>query len=96
MADLRARAYWRMNLLYVAMLLTVWFAVSFGAGILFADRLDRFHIGGFPLGFWFGQQGAIYTFVIIIFVYVWLMRRLERRYGVGDGKQDDGVSEDEK
>ena len=75
-----ARAYWRTNLVYLAILLSVWFAVSFGAGILFADTLDQYRIGGFKLGFWFGQQGAIFTFVAIIFVYVWLMNRLDAKY----------------
>lgn len=78
------RAYWRTNLRYLALLLTVWAAVSYGCGIVFADVLDQFRVGGFKLGFWFAQQGAIYVFVAIIFVYVWLMNRLDRRYGVDE------------
>ena len=70
--------------MYLAILLAIWFAVSFGAGILFVDTLDQYRIGGFKLGFWFGQQGAIYVFVAIIFVYVWLMGRLDRKYEVED------------
>ena len=74
--------YWRRNLRYVGLLLGVWFLVSFGAGILFAGPLNSVRIPGtgFPLGFWFAQQGAIYVFVILIFVYVRLMNRLDREY----------------
>lgn len=78
-----ARRYWRRNLGYVGVLLGIWFAVSYGAGIMFADALDRIRIGGFGLGFWFAQQGAIYVFVVLLMVYVWLMRRLDRRYQAG-------------
>ncbi len=78
--------YWRRNLLYVAILLTVWFVVSFGCGVLFADALDEYHLPGtgFPLGFWFAQQGSIYIFVALIFVYVWLMSRLDRKHDVDE------------
>ena len=78
--------YWRRNLLYVAILLTVWFVVSFGCGVLFADALDKYHLPGtgFPLGFWFAQQGSIYIFVALIFVYVWLMSRLDRKHDVDE------------
>ena len=78
------RAYWRRNLRYLATLLTVWALVSFGAGIIWADALNRVRIPGtgFPLGFWFAQQGAIYTFLLLIAVYVVLMNRLDRAYGV--------------
>lgn len=82
----RRKAYWRANLRLMAILLGIWFAVSFGAGILFRDVLDQVSIGGAPLGFWFAQQGAIYVFVILIFVYAALMDRLERRFGAdGEG-----------
>ena len=78
-----ARDYWRHNVRYVSILLSVWFAVSYGAGILFVESLNAFRIPGtgFPLGFWFAQQGSIYVFVVLIFVYVLLMNRLDRRYG---------------
>lgn len=76
----RRKAYWHANLRLMAVLLSVWFAVSFGAGILLRDVLDQVSIGGAPLGFWFAQQGAIYVFVILIFVYAALMDRLERRF----------------
>lgn len=78
------RAYWRRNLQYVAILLGVWFIVSFGCGVLFVDQLDQFRIGGFHLGFWFAQQGSIYVFVALIFIYVWLMARLDRKFNVDD------------
>ena len=77
------RGYWSANLRLIASLLLVWFAVSYGAGILFREALDRFSIGGAPAGFWFAQQGSIYVFVALIFTYCAAMRRLERRYGVG-------------
>ncbi len=80
----RARAYWRKNLTIVGALLAVWFVVSFGCGILFVDALDGVRIGGFKLGFWFAQQGSIYVFVVLIFVYVLLMNRLDRRYDVDE------------
>jgi putative solute:sodium symporter small subunit len=81
-----AAAYWRRNLRYLGVLLTLWFAVSFGAGILFAGTLNTVRIPGtgFPLGFWFAQQGSIYAFVVLIFVYVWLMNRLDREFGVDE------------
>jgi putative solute:sodium symporter small subunit len=78
------RKYWRRNLLYVEILLALWFLVSLGCGVLFVDHLDQFRIGGFPLGFWFAQQGAMYAFVAIIFSYVFLMNRLDQRFGVSD------------
>ncbi|MCC4211429.1 DUF4212 domain-containing protein [Leeuwenhoekiella parthenopeia] len=79
-----ARKYWRANLKYLAVLLLIWFAVSFGCGILFKDFLNRYSLGGFKLGFWFAQQGSIYVFVILIFVYVWLMNRLDKKHGYNE------------
>lgn len=76
------KRYWQINLRYLSILLSVWFIVSYGCGIIFADQLNEFEIGGFPLGFWFAQQGAIYVFVVLIFVYVYLMNRLDKRFGV--------------
>ena len=78
------QAYWRSNLRYVGILLFVWFLVSYGCGILLVGELDRITIGGFKLGFWFAQQGSIYVFVVIIFVYVFLMNRLDRRHDVDE------------
>ena len=76
-----ATAYWKENLKYLLILLSIWFAVSYGAGIFFKEALDAIKIGGFPLGFWFAQQGSIYVFVILIFVYVHLMNKLDKKYG---------------
>jgi putative solute:sodium symporter small subunit len=75
-------AYWRTNLRYIVVLLAVWFGVSFFAGIIVADQLDAVKLGGFPLGFWFANQGSELTFVVLIFVYVALMNDLDRRFGV--------------
>ncbi|MCH7933536.1 MAG: DUF4212 domain-containing protein [Gemmatimonadetes bacterium] len=81
-----SEAYWRKNLQYLAILMAVWFGISYGAGILFVEPLNRFRIPGtgFPLGFWFAQQGAIYVFVALIFAYVYLMNRLDREFGVDE------------
>ena len=78
--------YWRKNLQYLAILLSIWFLVSFVFGILLVDELDQIRIGGFGLGFWFAQQGAIYVFVILIFIYVWLMNRLDKKFDVHETK----------
>jgi putative solute:sodium symporter small subunit len=85
-AAARTRHYWVRNLRILAVLLVAWFAISFGAGILFAEQLNRFRIPGtgFPLGFWFAQQGSIYGFVVLIFAYVWLMNRLDREFDVDE------------
>ncbi len=79
--------YWRTNLKYLFVLLTIWFAVSAGLSIILADWLDRFRLGGFKLGFWFSQQGSILVFVILIFVYVGLMNRLDRRHDVHERQE---------
>ena len=71
--------YWKANLKIVISLLVIWFIASFGFGIIFSDTLDQIKLGGFKLGFWFAQQGSIYIFVIIIFLYVWLMKRLDKK-----------------
>lgn len=75
-------AYWKKNLQYLALLLSVWFFVSYGCAILFVDFLDQVRFGGFRLGFWFAQQGAMYVFVLLIFIYVRLMKRLDKQYNV--------------
>ena len=77
----KAKAYWKENIRYVIILLVIWFLVSYGAGILFKDALNTIRIAGFKLGFWFAQQGAIYVFVILIFLYVRLMNKLDKKYG---------------
>ena len=77
----QATAYWKENIRYVVMLLAIWFVVSYGAGIIFKDALNEIKIGGFKLGFWFAQQGSMYVFVVLIFVYVRLMNKLDKKYG---------------
>ncbi len=79
-----ARSYWKENIRYVLILLIIWFLISYGAGIIFKDALDSIKIGGFKLGFWFAQQGAMYVFVVLIFVYVRLMNKLDKKYGYDD------------
>ena len=78
--DSRELNYWKTNLRYLLILLSIWFLVSFGFGVLWVESLDRFRLGGFGLGFWFAQQGSIYTFVLLIFVYVFLMNRLDKKF----------------
>jgi putative solute:sodium symporter small subunit len=84
MATKNEKAYWKINLKYLFILLMTWFTVSFLFGIVFADALNEFQLGGFPLGFWFAHQGAIYTFVILIFIYVYLMNRLDKKFDVDE------------
>jgi putative solute:sodium symporter small subunit len=76
------KAYWRANLKLTAISLAVWFAISYLAGIVFVEQLNTIHIGGYKLGFWFAQQGSMYGFVIIIFVYARRMAALDRKFGV--------------
>ena len=77
----RAR-YWRANLRVLLILLSVWFGISFGLGILLVEPLNRIHVAGFPLGFWFSQQGSIYVFIALIWVYARWMDRIDREHGV--------------
>ena len=78
----KQKEYWRSNLIYVGSLLIIWFLVSYVFGILFVEELNQIQVGGFKLGFWFAQQGSIYTFVVLIFIYVWLMNRLDKKFDV--------------
>jgi len=80
--DKSGEAYWKATLSLVAKILVVWFLVSFGAGILFADWLNNIHLGGYPLGFWFAQQGSMYIFVALIFVYAKKMDAIDREFDV--------------
>jgi len=80
--------YWRANLKILIILLSIWFMVSFGFGIIFSDFLDQYHIGGFKLGFWFAQQGSIYLFVVLIFIYVHLMNKLDKKYKDHNDEED--------
>lgn len=77
-------AYWKANIRLVLSLLAVWFLVSFGAGILLVDVLDNIQFGGFKLGFWMAQQGSIFVFVVLIFVYIIRMDKLDERYRRGE------------
>ena len=76
-----ATAYWKENVKYLSILLVIWFLVSYGCGIIFKDALNEIRLGGFKLGFWFAQQGSIYVFVVLIFVYVRIMNKLDKKYG---------------
>ena len=80
--------YWRANAVFMTVLLTVWAVVGLGCGVLFADSLNGMTVGGFPLGFWFAQQGSIISFVLLIFVYALGMNWLDRRYR--DDAESDG------
>jgi putative solute:sodium symporter small subunit len=89
----RAKIYWKKNIRIVLWLLTVWFFVSFGMGILLVDFLDGFRFFGFKLGFWIAQQGSIFCFVVLIFVYVYKMNKLDHEYDMDEG-QDNFVPDD--
>ncbi len=84
MSERKFQAYWKENLRYLLILLIIWFLASYGAGILFADALNNIRIGGFKLGFWFAQQGSIYVFIILIYIYVQLMNKLDQKYDVDE------------
>ncbi len=88
MDDAQRQAYWRRNLRLMAVLLTIWALVSYGAGILFVQPLNNIEIAGFPLGFWFAQQGSIFTFVILIAVYVWRMDKLDAEFGIDEYEEE--------
>ena len=81
--------YWKANLKILTFLLIIWFLVSFGFGILLSDWLDQFKIAGFKLGFWFAQQGSIYVFIVLIFTYVCLMERLDKKISIEKKKKGD-------
>ncbi|VAX31677.1 FIG152265: Sodium:solute symporter associated protein [hydrothermal vent metagenome] len=81
-----AKAYWKENIRIVLALLAIWFVVSFGMAILFVDVLDNFRFFGFKFGFWMAQQGSIFCFVLLIFVYVYKMNKLDHKYGVDEDR----------
>ena len=87
MTESNASAYWRANLRLLFLVLAIWFFVSFGCGILLAETLNRWSLGGYPLGFWFAQQGSIYAFVVLIFFYAWRMNRLDHRFGLEEEEE---------
>jgi putative solute:sodium symporter small subunit len=80
----KMQAYWKKNLKTLLFLLAIWFIVSFGFGILLVEPLNAIQFGGFKLGFWFAQQGSIYTFVVLIFVYVYRMNELDKEFDVNE------------
>lgn len=86
--DQQRRAYWRENSRLIVGLLSIWAAVSLGCGIIFVEPLNQFRCGRLPLGFWFAQQGSIYVFVVLIFVYAWAMDRLDRKYQDSSSDRD--------
>jgi putative solute:sodium symporter small subunit len=84
MSEKNNHAHWQANLRLMLVLLVIWFSVSFLAGIIFVDFLNQFRLYGYKLGFWFSQQGAIYFFVLLIFVYAWRMNALDKKFGVDE------------
>lgn len=88
MSDTSANAYWKANIKLVLSLLSVWFLISFGCGILLVDVLDNIRFGGFKLGFWIAQQGSILVFIALIFIYIRAMDKLDSQY-----KQDSSQSD---
>ena len=95
MPDNRAHDYWKSNIKIVLSLLAVWFLISYGCGILFVDALDKIRFGGFKLGFWIAQQGSIFVFVILIFVYIHLMDKLDDRYNLESSKGEMDITEED-
>ena len=81
---MRKLSYWGENLRLIAILLAVWFAISFGCGVLLVDVLNEISLGGFKLGFWFAQQGSMYGFLALIFIYVILMGRIDKKHRVSE------------
>lgn len=97
MSDSSAHSYWKANIRLVLTLMSVWFFISFGCGILFVDALDSIRFGGFKLGFWIAQQGAIYVFVALIIIYIRAMDKLDSKYNLessnGDAEAPEGESQ---
>ena len=85
------KVYWRRNLRLLAILLSIWFLSSFGCSVLLVDWLDQFQVAGFPVGFWMAQQGSIYVFILLIWIYVWRIDRLDRQHHV---HEDEGQEYD--
>ena len=79
-------AYWKANLKLIAFCLAIWFLVSFVFGILLVEQLNAFRLGGYKLGFWFAQQGSLYTFLVLIFFYANRMNKLDKKFGVAEKK----------
>lgn len=79
---INTKGYWKKNLQTLFILLFIWFLVSFGFGVIWVEELNQIRLGGFKLGFWFAQQGSIYVFVLLIFVYVYRMNKLDKEFDV--------------
>ena len=91
-----ADTYWKSNIRIVSALLSIWFFISFGCGILLVDFLDQFRLGGFKLGFWIAQQGAIFVFVALIYAYIYLMDKLDEEYNLQSSKTENANNIDQK
>lgn len=89
----KAKEYWKKNLRLLTTLLVIWFIVSFGFGILWVDQLNAIRLGGFQLGFWFAQQGSQYVFVILIFIYVYKMNKLDKQFEFDEGNDEKPADE---
>lgn len=82
MSNLEHRKYWKENIRYLVILMSIWFIVSYVFGILLIDEMNTIRIAGFKLGFWFSQQGAIFLFIVLIAVYIYLMNKLDKKYSL--------------
>tara|TARA_B100000579_G_C22698418_1_gene788575 strand:+ start:500 stop:796 length:297 start_codon:yes stop_codon:yes gene_type:complete len=91
-----AETYWKSNIRIVSVLLSIWFFISFGCGILLVDFLDQFRFGGFKLGFWIAQQGAIFVFVALIYAYIFLMDRLDNEYNLQSATKENPTHKTEE
>ena len=91
-----ADTYWKSNIKIVLVLLSIWFFISFGCGILLVDFLDQFRFGGFKLGFWIAQQGAIFVFVALIYAYIFLMDRLDNEYNLQSATKENPTHKTEE
>ncbi len=83
----RHQAYWKSNIRFVLLLLSIWFTVAYVLSIFLVETLNKIHIAGFPLGFWFAQQGSIYVFIVLIYVYARRMAKLDKKFDVHEGDQ---------
>ena len=95
MSDSSANSYWKANIRLVLSLLSVWFFISFGCGILFVDALDTIRFGGFKLGFWIAQQGSIFVFVALILIYIWAMDKLDSKYDLDASNESANPAQEE-
>lgn len=95
MSDSSANSYWKANIRLVLSLLSVWFFISFGCGILFVDALDTIRFGGFKLGFWIAQQGSIFVFVALILIYIRAMDKLDSKYDLDASNESANPAQEE-